>query len=82
MDAQFTVKTTFAKQQLEYGKQRGYETLILAINKEEKTKGDYVSNLSLREAIAFLQRKVNMYDCVLNCFQFKYYIKIIGMICN
>ena len=60
MDAQFTVKTTFTKQQLEYGTRRGYETLILAINKEDKTKGEYVTSLSLREAIAFLQRKVNI----------------------
>ena len=63
MDNSFTVKTTFSKQQLEYGTRKGYQQLILALNKDDPTKGDYITNLSLKDAIAFLQRKVNIIVC-------------------
>ena len=60
MDNSFTVKTTFSKQQLEYGTRKGYGQLILAIKKDDPSKGEYVTDMSLKDAIAFLQRKVNM----------------------
>ena len=61
--ADFNVKTSFAMQQMEHGSRRGYDHLILALNKEDSTKGQYVSNMDLKAAIKFLQRKVNKYVC-------------------
>ena len=54
----FTVKSTHAKQQIDYGLQNGYETLILAISREDNTKGEYVSSMNLERALEFLKTKV------------------------
>ena len=55
----FSVKTSFSKQQLEYGSRHGYDQIILAINQEDATKGEYISSMDLRRAIDFLQKKVD-----------------------
>ena len=52
------VKSTHAKQQIDYGLQNGYETLILAISREDNTKGEYVSSMDLERALEFLKTKV------------------------
>ena len=62
--SKFSVKTTFSKQQLEYGSRHGYDHLILAIHTEDPSKGDYISSMDLRRAINFLQKKVNVVFCV------------------
>ena len=49
-------------QQMEHGSRHGYDHLILALSKDP-TKGQYVSNMDLKAAIKFLQRKVNKYVC-------------------
>ena len=54
----FTVKSTHAKQQINYGLRNGYDTLILAISREDNTKGDYVSSMDLLRALKFLKTKV------------------------
>ena len=54
----FTVKSTHAKQQIDYGLRNGYDTLILAISKEDNTKGEYVSSMDLERALEFLKTKV------------------------
>ena len=65
------VKTSFAKQQMEHGSRHGYDHLILALNKEDPTKGQYVSNMDLKAAIKFLQRKVNKNVCFLALLSFQ-----------
>ena len=60
MEKSFSVKTSFSKQQLEYGTRQGYGQLILALDKDNPTKGEYITNLNLKDAIAFLRKKVNM----------------------
>ena len=66
--AAFTIKTSFAKQQMDFGSRNGYDHLILALNKEDPTKGEYVTNMDLTAAIKFLQRKVNNNVCSIVCF--------------
>ena len=60
----FTIKSTFAKQQLDYGTKHGYNQLILALDKDDPTKGEYITNMDLGAAINFLQRKVNKIVCL------------------
>ena len=66
--AAFTIKTSFAKQQMDFGSRNGYDHLILALNKQDPTKGEYVTNMDLTAAIKFLQRKVNNNVCSIVCF--------------
>ena len=68
--ADFNVKTSFAMQQMEHGSRHGYDHLILALNKDP-TKGQYVSNMDLKAAIKFLQRKVNKNVCFLALLSFQ-----------
>ena len=56
--SKFTLKTSHVKEQLVYGERMGYDQLILAINKDDSTDGHYVSSMDLREALAYLQKKV------------------------
>lgn len=56
--SKFTLKTTHAKEQLDYGERMGYDQLILAINKEDSTDGHYVSSMDLRRALEYLKKKV------------------------
>ena len=53
-------------QQMEHGSRHGYDHLILALNK-----GQYVSNMDLKAAIKFLQRKVNKNVCFFALFSFQ-----------
>ena len=54
----FKVKTSHAIKQVNYGKRDGYDTLMLAINKEEASDGQYLLSMDLRHALDYLQRKV------------------------
>ena len=54
----FKVKTSHAIKQVNSGKRDGYDTLMLAINKEEASDGQYLSSMDLRHALDYLQRKV------------------------
>ena len=74
--SKFTLKTTHAKEQLDYGERMGYDQLILAINKEDSTDGHYVSSMDLRRALEYLKKKVkkicffpqfSTLHCILNC---------------
>ena len=58
-------------QQMEHGSRHGYDHLILALNKEDSTKGQYVSNMDLKAAIKFLQRKENKNVCFLALLSFQ-----------
>ena len=55
----FKIKTAHAVQQVDYGVRHGYDTLILSINKEDPSDGQYLSSMDLRRAMEYLQRKVN-----------------------
>ena len=68
----FKVKTSHAIEQVDYGKRHGYDTLILAINKEEPSDGQYLSSMDLRRALDYLQRKVRTFFS-LNTFLYCYF---------
>ena len=54
----FSEEMFTVKQQIDYGLRNGYDTLILAILKEDNTKGEYVSSMDLERALEFLKTKV------------------------
>ena len=55
----FTLNTSHVQQKLDYGKRKGYSHLVLAMKNDDPSDAQIVSNLDMRVALQYLQRKVN-----------------------
>ena len=58
----FTLNTSHVQQQLDYGKRKGYSHLVLAMKNDDPSDAQIVSNLDMRVALQYLQRKVNNFS--------------------
>ena len=58
----FTLNTSHVQQQLDYGKRKGYCHLVLAMKNDDPSDAQIVSNLDMRVALQYLQRKVNNFS--------------------
>ena len=58
----FTLNTSHVQQQLDYGKRKGYCHLVLAMKNDDPSDAQIVSNMDMRVALQYLQRKVNNFS--------------------